>query len=167
MASVPKALAENAIRAIPTQRFIGRALLATVRRRLPGTTLEERGQGLLVTSRRQPQKRVEGMHAGCKHSGLVPALTLLVHRMPRRQVMRHQAPHGAGSHDPAQAIAYLPQAMVVLRSVFRREGQIGRHKSSFVVIDITGVCFAFHTASLAASIRKCITPSRFAQFPSK
>ena len=65
--------------------------------------------------------------------------------------MRHHPPRRARSDNPAQAIKDLAQAVLPLRGVFGHEGQIGGHKGPFVVTDITGVGFPFHTASVASS----------------
>ena len=89
-----------------------------------------------------------------------PALALLVHRMPGRQVMEHHPPRRARPDNPAQAVEDLVQAVLPLGSTFGHEGQRGGHQGPLVVTDITGVGFAFHTASLASSRRKCITRSR-------
>jgi len=52
-------------------------------------------------------------------------------------------------------------AVLPLGSVCGHEGQIGGDQGPLVVTDITGVRLAFHTASLASSKPKCITPSDF------
>jgi hypothetical protein len=84
---------------------------------------------------------------------------LLVHGIPGWQILRQQTPCRARPDHPAQAIEDLPQAMLALGSLFGYEGQIGGDQGPFLITDITGVSFAFHTARLASSGRKCITPS--------
>src|SRR5262245_14461053 len=100
------------------------------------------------------------MDNGFKDAGLQPALALLVHRVPGRQVMGHQTPRRARSDQPTQAVEDLPQAMLALGSIFGYEGQIGGYQSPFFIANITGVGFAFHTASVASEGHECITPSR-------
>jgi len=87
------------------------------------------------------------------------ALAWLGHRMPGRQGMWHQPPCCARAHEPTQAIEDCAQAMRTLWGVFCHEGQVGGHQGPFVIIHIRGVCFAFHTASVASSKHKYITPS--------
>jgi hypothetical protein len=42
------------------------------------------------------------------------------------------------------------QAMVALRGLFGHEGQIGGYKGPFVITDVCGVRFSFHTPSLSS-----------------
>jgi hypothetical protein len=73
--------------------------------------------------------------------------------------MGHHPPRGPHTDNPAQAIKDLPQAMLALGGVFGDEGQVRGHQGPFIITDITGVWFAFHTASVALAGHKCITPS--------
>jgi len=100
-----------------------------------------------------------------EHVSLQPALHLLIHRMPRRQVVGHHAPlhTGAhdvalgghdvalGGHDVAQAIEHLAQGALPLRGVFRHQGQVGRHKRPFVVVYVTQIGFSRHALSILYS----------------
>lgn len=72
---------------------------------------------------------------GVEDAGLAPALALLVHRVPRRQIMRHQTPGHSGADEPPQAIEHLAQALVTLRDVFGHAGHRGGHTGSFVITD--------------------------------
>ena len=62
--------------------------------------------------------------------------------------MWHHALLGSGPHDPARTIEYLPQGVLSLRGIFRHQGQIRCGKCPFIITDITGVGFSFHTPSL-------------------
>lgn len=92
-------------------------------------------------------------------TGRPPALALLVHRVPGRQVRGHQPPRRARSDQPTQAVADLPQALVALGSLVGYAGQIGGSQRPFILAHITGVGFTFHTASVASKGLECITPS--------
>lgn len=128
--------------------------------RWEGAAIEDRRREFRLVPLCEPQYHAQVMDDCCKHAGLQPALAWLVHRIPRRQVMRHQAPCSARPYDPAQPIEHLAQAVRTLRGICWHAGHLGGHKSPLIITDITGVCFAFHATSLASSERKCITPSR-------
>jgi hypothetical protein len=106
---------------------------ATFRRRLERAAIENGGRRQGVASLGHSQHLTKVMHNGFEHLGLEPALALLVHRMSGRQIVRHQAPRGPRSDDPAQAIEDLPQAMLALgaSSIMRvRYGATKAHSSS-------------------------------------
>jgi hypothetical protein len=94
-------------------------------RRLHGATIENRRRGVGLAPLCPPQHGTQIMHDGFKHTSLEPALTLLVHGIPGRQIMRHQPPCRTRPDYPAQAIEDLAQAVLPLRSGFSYEGQIG------------------------------------------
>ena len=54
-----------------------------------------------------------------------PTLGLLIHRRPRRQVVRHPTPLRAGFDDIAQAVEHLAQAIGALPGILWQQGQIG------------------------------------------
>jgi hypothetical protein len=101
----------------------------------------------------QPQPLAEVMHDGFEHARLEPAVALLVHRMPGGQVVRHYPPCRVRADDPMQAVKHLTQALVPLWGLFGHEGPIRGHQGPFVVTHISGIGFAFHTASVASSIQ--------------
>jgi hypothetical protein len=135
----------------------------------PWSTFGGRWQGAAIADRRrgfgraslcQPQHSAQILPKGVKqHAGCEPALALLVHRRPRRQIMRHPPPRRLCADDPAQAIEDLAQAVLPRRRLFGHKGQIREDQGPFIITDITGVRFACHTLSLASSRRKCITRS--------
>lgn len=55
------------------------------------------------------------MHHGLEDAGSPPALGLLRHRFPRRQVVRHYPPWRTRSCNPAQAIEDFAPMLGVLR----------------------------------------------------
>jgi hypothetical protein len=55
------------------------------------------------------QQHVQIMHHRFTFTGLKPALTLLVYRVPWRQLRRHHPPRGSDAH-----IAHLAHAMIAL-----------------------------------------------------
>src|SRR5262245_13314259 len=101
-----------------------------------------------------------GVTGSLKYPSLQPAVALLVHRIPRWQVIWHQPPCGARSDKPAQTMKDLSEAMVTLRGVLRHEDQIGGDKGPFIVTHISRIGLAFHVAKIASLRSKCITPSR-------
>jgi hypothetical protein len=116
--------------------------------RLEGTTSEHRRRGCGGASLRYPQHRTQVLHNGVKDPGLEPALALLIHRMPGRQVMRHHVPCHPCSDHPAQAIKDLAYAVFPLGGVFGHQSQIRGDQSPFLIADITGICFACHITGL-------------------
>jgi hypothetical protein len=107
-----------------------------------------------------------------EHVSLQPALHLLIHRMPRRQVVGHHAPlhTGAhdvalgghdvalgghdvalGGHDVAQAIEHLAQGVLLLWGVFRHQCHVGRYERPFVVAYVTQIGFSRHAPSIPYS----------------
>ena len=82
--------------------------------RLEGATIKDRCRGFCLAALGPPQHRAQILHDGVKHAGLEPALALLVHRRPRRQVMGHHPPRRACPDNPAQAIKDLAQAVLPL-----------------------------------------------------
>jgi hypothetical protein len=67
--------------------------------------------------------------------------------------MGHHVPCRARSHNPAQAIKDLAQAVLALRGIFGHEGQVGSHKGPFVIANITGVRFSVHTSSVTTTMQ--------------
>ena len=55
--------------------------------------------------------------------------------------MQHHAPRGTGPHEPAQAIADLPQTVALLGGVCGHEGHVRGDKGPYVIGPITRVCF--------------------------
>jgi hypothetical protein len=127
---------------------------------MQGATIANGYRGFLGAPGGQQPDRVERMAERGKHASLQPALALLLHRIPQWQILGHQTPGGDRPHYPAQALKDLADAVLTLGGVFRHAGHREGDQGLLVIIDITGVCFACHTASLAAARPKCITPSR-------
>ncbi len=62
-----------------------------------------------------------------------PALCLLIHRRPRRQVVRHEPPRGPRLHDEPQAVEHLPQVVVTLARTLPQQRQIRRNQRPFLI----------------------------------
>jgi hypothetical protein len=90
----------------------------------------------------QAQQRTEVVHHGLEHTGLDPALRLLVHGGPGREVVRHVAPLRAGLHHPARGVEHLAQWIRALRRILATQRQIGRDEGPFLVAHITRVAGA-------------------------
>lgn len=122
-----------------------------MRGRWHGATVDDHCRGLCRASLRHPQDGPQLLHQGIKHAHLEPMLALLVPRLPGGRAWGRIPPHGARSDNPAQAIEDFPPALLALGGVFGEEGQVWGLQGPFIVIDITGVGFTFHTASVAAA----------------
>src|SRR5205823_11007438 len=112
---------------------------ATCRRRLHGTAIKNGRRGLRSAPLRQLQDRTQIMDDGLQHPGLEPAVALLVHRRPGRQVMEHHPPRRTRAGNLAPTIEDLVPAMLAWRRIVRHEGQIRGHQGPCVMTDITGV----------------------------
>ena len=65
------------------------------------------------------------MDDGLEDTGTEPALGLLIDGVVWRQVVRHVAPRGTRSDDPAEAIEHLTQVMVALWRILRNRRPVG------------------------------------------
>ena len=124
---------------------------AAFRAGLQRATVENGRRRLRVAVLSQPQQRAQVMHQGLKHARLQPAVGLLIHYVPRRQVVRHQPPTRPGAHQPAQAIEDFTQTVLALGRRFAHQGQIWGDKRPLVVTDIARIGFSVHALSLARS----------------
>jgi hypothetical protein len=77
-----------------------------------------------------------------EHACSQPALRLLIHGEPGRQIVGHGAPCDAVSQHLTQAVKQLAQRMLTLRRAFVHERQIGRNQRLFFVADIGRIRFA-------------------------
>src|SRR5262249_46478199 len=93
-----------------------------------------------------------------EYSCVEPALGLLVHSIPRRQVIRHHAPLSSTSDYPSQPIEHLSQAVLPLRSVFGHQRQVRGDERPLIIGYIAWVwlftlsLFVFHTPILPTSL---------------
>lgn len=73
--------------------------------------------GLPLAPRILAQQHPQIVHHGLEAARSQPALHLLIHRRPRRKVVRHHAPVGAAAHQPAQRVEHGAQVVFPLLAV--------------------------------------------------
>jgi hypothetical protein len=123
---------------------------ATLRGRLQGSTLQDCRRWLGRSPVGHPQQFTQVDPPGVQHPGLEPPLALLLDGVPRRHIMGHQAPRCPRADNPPKPIINFAPAVFALRGVFGHEGQIGGYKGPFVIPDVAGVRFSFHSPSVSA-----------------
>jgi hypothetical protein len=93
----------------------------------------------------QPHDHVHIVHDGLTDACSDPALRVLRHRCPRRQMLWHHAPVCTGSHEPTPSIEHLAHGMVPLRSLLRHHRQVWGDTRPYLIAFITGRGVSFHT----------------------
>ena len=126
---------------------------AALRRGRPRAAGQDRCRRLLCAAFGQPQHDAQVMHHRFERASTQPALGLLIHRCPRRQVIWHHPPRRPRPCQPAQAIEHFAQRMGALGRLFSHERQIWGDKRPFIVTHIAGVGFPFHAPSVASFIQ--------------
>ena len=71
-----------------------------------------------------------------------PALRLLLHGVPRRQIVGHHPPRTTRAHKPPQPVEEFAQGMFALRRVFFHQRQIRRAERPLFVAHITRITLA-------------------------
>jgi hypothetical protein len=99
-----------------TFRAIIPGACATLRCGLEHAAIQDGSGWVFLAPIRQSQQHASVMHNAFEHLGLQPALGLLVHRFPRRQVVGQPPPRDTHPGDPAQGIEDFPQGMPTLGS---------------------------------------------------
>src|SRR5215217_5869666 len=115
---------------------------AALRRGLQGAGVQYGCRRIGRSALRKPQEYAQIVDHLLEYAGLQPPPRLLVDGFPRRQVVRHVAPGGAGVHDPPQSIEHLAQIVVALWGVFSNERQVGDNKRPLFVGNVAWVCFS-------------------------
>jgi hypothetical protein len=110
---------------------------------LYGAPIEDDRRGLDVPLREFAPHHPQVVGHRLKTSRPNPAQGLLMHRRPRRQIMRQQAPRTTGPHHPAQGIKDRPQRVLALRRLLVHQGQIGHAKLPFLVAHIGRIAVRF------------------------
>lgn len=95
--------------------------------------------GLGVASFGQTCELTQIMGYDFKAAGSHPALRLLVNHLPDRQVIRHQPPLGASTHDIAQGDEEFAQRILPLGRILPHQQQVRLAKPPLFVSDITGI----------------------------
>jgi len=82
------------------------------------------------------------MNPGFKYPCFYSGLGLLVNHLPsgKSQIMRNHPPGGRCSHQPAQPVEHLTQAVIALGSQ-GHQGQIRSHEAPLFITDITRIGF--------------------------
>jgi hypothetical protein len=132
----------------PSTAIITRSFTA-FRAGLQCTTVPNGCRWLFAATLSQTQQHQQVMHHHLEHLGLQPTLGLLIHRFPRRQVMRHHPLLRPSADHPPQPVEHFSQVVVPLRHIFPHQPQIRRHKRPFIITHISWVCFPVHHSSLS------------------
>ena len=118
---------------------------APLRGRLSRARVEDHRPRLRHPLSNRAQETARIVHDGLKDACSEPALGLRIDGGPRRQVVRHRPPWGAGAHDGAQAIEHLAQGVLPLWRLLGHEGHRGGDERPFVITAITRIRFSRHT----------------------
>src|SRR5215212_5207154 len=97
---------------------------------------------------RKPQKHAQIVDHLLEDACLDPALRLLVDCLPRRQVVGHVSPRGAGAHDPPQPVEYLAQVVGALGSVLPDKREVRGDKRPLLVGNVAWVWFSCSHAQM-------------------
>ena len=108
-------------------------------RGLEGAAVEDGRAGHGVFTCRQPQHRAQVMRHVFETIRPQPALGLLLHGLPWRQIVGHHPPRTARTDEPAQPVVEFAQGMFALRSVLLHQGQVGSAKAPLFVAYIAGI----------------------------
>ncbi len=109
---------------------------AALGRGLQRAAVEDGGRGTALSPGEVAQQEAQIVHHGLKDAGLEPAHRLLVDDLPGREVGGHQAPGGAGAHQPFERVEHLAQLVTALPPVARGQGEIRSDKAPFFVAHI-------------------------------
>ena len=92
------------------------------------------------------------MSHGFKATRIDPSLSLLMHRMPGRQVIGNQSPGATRPNHVAHRIEKTAQSILSLGSLLFHQSQIGSAKLPLLVGDIAGIA-GFSTTGLECFFR--------------
>jgi len=110
---------------------------------LQGSAVQNRCARFGLAIQRQVDNCPQIMRHGLKASRLEPALSLLINRAPRRQIVGRHAPRATGPYQPAQTVEEFPQRISSLRGMLVHQCQIRHTKIPFFVADIARITFSF------------------------
>jgi len=128
----------------------------TLRRALYCPTVDDDGAWLCCSPGNHAQHHAQVVHYRLEHARREPACRLLMHRVPRRQVVRHHPPLRACSYYPPKPVEDFPQAVFPLWRVFPHQCQIWRYKRPFFVTYVAWICFSVVHPPI---LPKCMTGS--------
>ena len=110
--------------------------------RLQRPAVPNGGRGMGCVPIGQAEQHGQVVHDGLETAGLEPALHLLMHAQPGRQVVGQHPPRTACAHDIAKRIEHFAQIVTALAGIERKEDHIMCDERPFFVADIGGVGFA-------------------------
>ena len=110
--------------------------------RLQRPAVQNGGRGMGRPPIGQTQQHAQIVHDGLETASLEPALHLLMHARPGRQVVGQHPPWTSGAHDIAKRVEHFAQIMPALAGIKRKEDQARRDEGPFFIADIGRVGFA-------------------------
>ena len=141
--------AARALVAVPSR---ARAALG---RAAQGPAVQDGGGRLLPAPRRQAQHRPQVVRQHLEAARPQPPHRLVVHGVPRRQVVGHRPPRDAVAHHAAQAVERLAQQVGTLPGGLGQQGQVGHGQRPFFIGDIGRVRLAggHHARDLGTTVQ--------------
>lgn len=112
---------------------------ATLGRRAECPAVEHHGRRFLGPARSQAQHGAQVVDQTLEAAGPQPALRLVIHGVPGRQIVGHRAPSHAVAHDVAQPVEHLPQTVLTLVGGLGQQRQVRGDQRPFFIADIGGV----------------------------
>ncbi len=113
--------------------------VTTFGRGLQGAAIEDDGGRLCGSLHRHPQNLAQIVRHGFKTARLDPALRLLMHRIPRRQVVGDHPPGTSRPNHVTQRVEESAQSVITLRRLFFHQGQIRSAKGPLLIAHIARV----------------------------
>lgn len=117
---------------------VGAALV----RRTQAAAVERHGPGFLGTTRSQVQHGAQVVDQALEAAGPQPTLRLIVHGVPRRQVMWHRTLNHAITNHVERPVEHLPQAVITLTGGLGQQRQVSGNQRLFFIADIGRVSAA-------------------------
>lgn len=114
----------------------------TLRRGLQRATVQDHRAGCVVAIVGQTEQQTQIFSHRFKTTRAHPAAGLLIHGVPRRQIVRHQPPRTARARQPAQAIEEFAQRVLALWRVFLHQRQAGNADEPFFLTHVAGISFS-------------------------
>src|SRR5215210_5522900 len=101
---------------------------------------------------RKPQEYAQIVDHLLEHARFYPPLRLLVDSLPRRQVVGHVSPGGAGAYDPPQPVEDLAQIVFALGCVLPHEREVRSQEGPLFVGNVAWVWFSSIHAKMLSSL---------------
>ncbi len=124
------------LRAALAPGIVEPSVRATLRCRAQGAAVDDRARRLFRATSRRARRCAQVLRQLLETSRCQPALRLLTHGRPRREVVRHGAPGDAVAHHLAQVIERPPHGTLTLRRRLRHQRRIRDNRRPFLVADL-------------------------------